>query len=59
MRIGAACHDEKSSTRDREPIRLDSASDFHGITSALRRAFSEAAAEPTTRDFEDLLHKLN
>ena len=59
MRIDAACHDDKSSTRDRELIRLDSATDYHGIASALRRAFSDAANEPTTHDFEDLLHKLN
>ena len=59
MRIDAACHDDNRSTRDREPIRLDSASDYHGIASALRRAFSDAAVEPTTHDFEDLLQKLN
>jgi len=59
MRMEAACHDDQRSTRDRELIRLDSATDFQGIASALRRAFSEAANEPSNHDFEDLLHRLN
>jgi hypothetical protein len=59
MRIEAACHEDTRSTRDRELIRLDSASDHFGITAALRRAFAEPPSEPIDRDFEELLLKLN
>lgn len=40
-------------------IRVDSPPTFAGITAALRRAFEAAAAEPSDRDFADLLRKLN
>ena len=44
---------------DRRIIRVDIPPAHAGITAALRRAFSPAAAEACERDFSDLLHKLN
>jgi hypothetical protein len=44
---------------DRRIIRVDSPPTFAGITAALRRAFEAAAAEPSDRDFAELLRKLN
>lgn len=44
---------------DRKIIRVDIPSAHAGITAALRRAFAEAAAEPSTRDFGELLRKLS
>ena len=44
---------------DRRIIRVDIPPAHAGITSALRRAFEAAAAEPCDRDFAELLRKLN
>jgi hypothetical protein len=44
---------------DRRLIQLDLTPTQAGITAALRRAFVAAAAEPSARDFEDLLRRLN
>jgi hypothetical protein len=44
---------------DRRIIRVDIPPSHAGITAALRRAFEAAAAEPSDRDFADLLRKLN
>ena len=44
---------------DRQVIRVDVPPAHAGITAALRRAFEAAAAEPSDRDFAELLRKLN
>jgi hypothetical protein len=44
---------------DRNIIRVDIPPSHAGITAALRRAFEAAAAEPSDRDFAELLRKLN
>ena len=44
---------------DRRIIRVDMPPTHAGITAALRRAFESAAAEPSDRDFADLLRRLN
>jgi hypothetical protein len=44
---------------DRRIIRVDMPPAHAGITAALRRAFEAAAAEPSDRDFAELLRKLN
>jgi hypothetical protein len=44
---------------DRRIIRVDTQPTHAGITAALRRAFEAAAAEPSDRDFAELLRKLN
>jgi hypothetical protein len=44
---------------DRRVIRVDFPPTHAGITAALRRAFEAAAAEPSDRDFADLLRRLN
>ncbi len=44
---------------DREIIRVDFPLANAGIAAALRRAFQAAADEPTDRDFESLLRRLN
>jgi hypothetical protein len=44
---------------DRQVIRVDMSPTQAGITAALRRAFEAAAAEPSERDFADLLRRLN
>ncbi|MEO7276760.1 MAG: hypothetical protein ABIW33_01905 [Sphingomicrobium sp.] len=44
---------------DRRVIRVDVPPAYDGIMAALRRAFSEAAEEPSDRDFADLLRRLN
>lgn len=44
---------------DRRIIRVDMQPTHAGITAALRRAFEAAAAEPSDRDFAELLRKLN
>jgi hypothetical protein len=44
---------------DRRIIRVDMPPTHAGITAALRRAFESAAAEPSDRDFADLLRQLN
>jgi hypothetical protein len=46
-------------TMDRQVIRVDFPPAHAGITAALRRAFEAAAAEPSDRDFAELLRKLN
>ena len=46
-------------TMDRQVIRVDSPPAHAGIMAALRRAFEAAAAEPSDRDFGELLRKLN
>ena len=42
---------------DRQIIRVDFP--MAGIAAALRRAFQDAAEEPSNRDFEALLRSLN
>jgi hypothetical protein len=44
---------------DRRIIRVDLPPAHAGITAALRRAFEAAAAEPSDRDFAELLRQLN
>jgi hypothetical protein len=44
---------------DRRVIQVDVPPAHAGIMAALRRAFEAAAAEPSDRDFADLLRKLN
>jgi hypothetical protein len=44
---------------DRRVIRVDIPPAHAGIMAALRRAFEAAAAEPSDRDFADLLRRLN
>jgi len=44
-------------SHDREIIRVDFP--MAGIAAALRRAFQDAAEEPSNRDFEALLRSLN
>ena len=44
---------------DRQTIHVDMDSTQAGIAAALRRAFQAAAAEPSDRDFADLLRRLN
>jgi len=44
---------------DRRIIRVDVAPAHAGIMAALRRAFEAAAAEPSDRDFAELLRQLN
>jgi len=44
---------------DHRVIRVEIPPAHAGITSALRRAFEAAAAEPCDRDFEELLRRLN
>lgn len=50
---------EDVSATDRQLIRVDVPPAHAGITAALRRAFQEAATEPSERDFDDLLRRLN
>jgi hypothetical protein len=47
------------SALDRRVIRIDMPPEHAGITAALRRAFEAAAAEPSDRDFAELLRRLN
>jgi hypothetical protein len=47
------------SSMDSRIIRVDMPPTHAGITAALRRAFEAAAGEPCSRDFADLLRKLN
>ena len=44
---------------DRRIIHVDVAPSHAGIMAALRRAFEAAAAEPSERDFAELLRQLN
>jgi hypothetical protein len=44
---------------ERRLIRVDIPPAHAGITAALRRAFAQAAAEPSDRDFGELLRKLS
>ena len=44
---------------DRKVIRVDMPPEHAGVMAALRRAFEAAAREPSDRDFDDLLRKLN
>jgi hypothetical protein len=46
-------------TMDRRIIQVDLTPTQAGITAALRRAFEAAASEPSRRDFDDLLGRLN
>ena len=46
-------------TMDRRIIQVDLTPTQAGITAALRRAFEAAASEPSSRDFDDLLRRLN
>lgn len=43
---------------DRRVIRVEIPPAHAGITAALRRAFEAAAAEPSDRDFAELVRKL-
>ena len=44
---------------DRRIIRVDIPTAHAGITAALRRAFEAAAAEPSDRDFAEILRQLH
>jgi len=44
---------------DRRIIQVDMPPSHAGIMAALRRAFEAAAADPSDRDFADLLRQLN
>ena len=44
---------------DREVIRVDMPPEHAGVMAALRRAFEDAAREPSDHDFADLLRRLN
>lgn len=44
---------------DRRVIQVDFPPAHAGIMAALRRAFEAAAAEPSDRDFAELLRRLN
>ncbi|QIL03052.1 hypothetical protein G7078_09870 [Sphingomonas sinipercae] len=44
---------------DRQVIRVDMPPEHAGVMAALRRAFEDAAREPTDHDFADLLRRLN
>jgi hypothetical protein len=44
---------------DRRIIRVEAPPEHAGVMAALRRAFRDAAREPSDRDFDDLLRKLN
>jgi hypothetical protein len=44
---------------DRRIIQVDLTPAQAGITAALRRAFEAAASEPSSRDFDELLRRLN
>jgi hypothetical protein len=44
---------------DRKVIRIDMPPEHAGVMAALRRAFENAAREPTDHDFADLLRRLN
>ena len=44
---------------DQRIIRVELPPAHAGITAALRRAFEAAAAEPSDRDFAELLRQLN
>jgi hypothetical protein len=46
-------------TLDRRLIQVDVPPAHAGIMAALRRAFEAAAAEPSDRDFAELLRRLN
>ncbi len=52
------CSGDKGHDPDRRVIRVDFPSSTAGITAALRRAFKEAAEEPSAHDFEALLQRL-
>ena len=51
--------EQSESAQDRKLIRVDIPPAHAGITAALRRAFAQAAAEPSDRDFGELLRKLS
>ena len=57
--FGAKRFEQGDSAQDRKLIRVDIPPAHAGITAALRRAFAQAAAEPSDRDFGDLLRKLS
>jgi len=44
---------------DRRVIRIDVPPEHAGVMAALRRAFDAAASEPSDRDFDELLRRLN
>jgi len=56
--FGARDYEKGERALDRKLIRVDIPPDHAGITAALRRAFAQAAAEPSDRDFHELLRKL-
>jgi len=56
-REGVAVPDLNS--MERRIIRVEIPPTHSGITAALRRAFEAAACEPSDRDFDELLRKLN
>ena len=57
--FGATMFEQGESAQDRKLIRVDIPPAHAGITAALRRAFAQAAAEPSDRDFSELLRKLS
>ena len=44
---------------DRRVIQVDVRPEHAGVMAALRRAFESAAREPSDRDFDELLRRLN
>jgi hypothetical protein len=60
MNLGRAKDSEEDmQAMDRRLIRVEAPPAHAGITAALRRAFEAAAAEPSNRDFTELLRQLN
>lgn len=57
--FGATEFEQGDHAEDRKLIRVDIPHAHAGITAALRRAFAQAAAEPSDRDFGELLRKLS
>ena len=57
--FGATDFEQGEPAQDRKLIRVDIPHAHAGITAALRRAFGQAAIEPSDRDFGELLRKLS
>ena len=59
MKLETALTERSTGSRDRDVIRVDFSCNPVDITTALRRAFAEAATDRSDQDFEDLLRALN
>ena len=59
MSLEAALYPSTTHTRDRELIMVDFCNDKLGIAASLRQAFSAAAHDDATRDFDKLLSELD